>query len=415
MKIRPLVFLIGNLRFAHSYNISVDCYRGTGLLVVALVASFARAQQTDGAATRQASHPADLLLTLQTSDGHQRFNLGEPVSVALLFSSTTPGRYFFLRKPEKLEGGKADKVSCEPTANIRDLMHPARAVDISTFLEAGDECEIGVGRGGTSYCGDCDGEVRLGEAPVRLEWDLNANLKFLRPGRYECTATAAEVTEDPPGATTRRALALVSQPVVFDVVENPQWARLTLAKTIKEISRLHCTQSNSDPAKAASSDFHCMQLLNDLEDLDTEDSLREAVRLYDGLSRPPGGSELWRTITQSQHEHLAFQLMEKKLEQADFGPSRGSVDWIANAALFEQTPGAFEENVDPAVYHDEAIEVLRKYVRVLGRAMPNKRGTALSDSREVYQYYAQMQFCHLEPLISEEEMNSVLAAAKPSR
>ena len=240
-------------------------------------------------------------------------------------------------------------------------------------------------------------------------------MKFLRPGRYQCTATAATVTEDPPGATIRHALALVSQPVVFDLVENPQWAHLVVAHASSEMNRGRCSQTNAPDAPAIANGFPCWQLLQQLQYLDTEDSLREVVRLYDGLADQPGTSLLWQAISESQHQHLALQLMETKLEQPGFAASRGSVDWIANAALREQTPAAFEENVDPAVYHERAVELLRRYVRALGRALPNKRSAALRDSRDVYQGYAHMQFCHLEPLISEEEMNSVLAAAQPSR
>ena len=136
------------------------------------------------------------------------------------------------------------------------------------------------------------------------------------------TATAAEVTEDPPGATIRHALALVSQPVVFDLVENPQWAHLVVAHASSEINRGRCTQTNAPDAPAIANGFPCWQLLQQLQYLDTEDSLREVVRLYDGLADQPGTSLLWQAISESQHQHLALQLMETKLEQPGFAASR---------------------------------------------------------------------------------------------
>src|SRR5437016_14597711 len=118
------------------------------------------------------------------------------------------------------------------------------------FVGWGDSCGSGVGRGTGVGCGDCDGEMIIGDVPVRFEWDLNVNIKFLRPGKYQCTATAADVTEDPPSATTRHALALVSQPVVFDLVENPQWAHSVVAHARSEINRRRCTQTKAPDAQA---------------------------------------------------------------------------------------------------------------------------------------------------------------------
>ena len=71
-----------------------------------------------------------------------------------------------------------------------------------------------------------------------------------------------------------------------------------------------------------------------------------------------------------------------------------------------ELPDAFQSGT-PATYHAQAVEKLRKYVRLLGDSLSRKDSTVLSESGKTYRRFAEQKYCE-PPLIPTEEENQVL-------
>jgi hypothetical protein len=59
------------------------------------------------------------------------------------------------------------------------------------------------------------------------------------------------------------------------------------------------------------------------------------------------------------------------------------------------------------MYHDQAVEKLRKYVRLLGNSLSQKDSTAHSESVKAYRSFAEQQYCEPDTLIPRKEQNQV--------
>ena len=73
-----------------------------------------------------------------------------------------------------------------------------------------------------------------------------------------------------------------------------------------------------------------------------------------------------------------------------------------------ESPDAFETG-SPANYHLQAVETLRKYVRLLGSSLSRKNPKTLAESAKTYRTFAGQEYCEGRALISKEEQDEALA------
>src|SRR6185312_16758405 len=139
--------------------------------------------------------------------------------------------------------------------------------------------------------------------------------------------------------------------------------------------------------------------------LDTSDSLATEVKWFDG--RHHGWDNgFWEAIQHSSHPNEALSLMGARMQERDFEVSTGVLEWLASSELRMELPDAFQSGT-PATYHAQAVEKLRKYVRLLGDSLSRKDSTVLSESGKTYRRFAEQKYCE-PPLIPTEEENQVL-------
>lgn len=129
------------------------------------------------------------------------------------------------------------------------------------------------------------------------------------------------------------------------------------------------------------------------------------VREFDG--RKPGwNGGFWEAIQHAPQPKEALRLMTARMQDPDFQVTEGIIEWLAISDLKLHAPDAFQGG-DPAAYHTQAIETLRKYVRLLGRSVSRKSDSALPESIKAYRGYAGQKYCG-ESLIPSGERNAIL-------
>jgi hypothetical protein len=101
-----------------------------------------------------------------------------------------------------------------------------------------------------------------------------------------------------------------------------------------------------------------------------------------------------------------LRLMTSRIQEPDFQVSDEIIEWLAGAELRIEVPDAFRGDA-PATYHDEAVESLRKYVRLLGSSLSKKDPIVLPESVKTYQNLAGQRYCG-EALIQSDEQNSIV-------
>ena len=140
--------------------------------------------------------------------------------------------------------------------------------------------------------------------------------------------------------------------------------------------------------------------------LDTADSLAAEVRAFDGRNH---GWEngFWDAIRQSSYLGKALRLMESRIQEPDFQVSTNILEWLASSELKMEVPDAFQSGT-PATHHAQAVEKLRKYVRLLGNSLARKNSDVLTESAKTYRTFAEQEYCEGHSLISKEEQNQVL-------
>jgi hypothetical protein len=100
--------------------------------------------------------------------------------------------------------------------------------------------------------------------------------------------------------------------------------------------------------------------------------------------------------------------MADRVQEPDFEISTGVLEWLASSELRMEVPDAFQSGT-PATYHAQAVEKIRKYVRLLGGSLSQKDSTVLSESVKTYRMLAEQKYCERQSLISTEEQDQVLA------
>jgi hypothetical protein len=369
-----------------------------GHLTVAIIFALSSFAQN----TKSLPAPPDVSLQLSTEGDQHQFHLGELIPVRLSYRAEVPGKYTWVSRSEKLDGGGGLEVSCSPAA---EPAYSPPTPDLGKFSEMLNEPCGGVGGGSGGGCGDCDWEQGLSQDGLGFGiMPLNTYVRFRTPGTYTCVALAAEVTMVLPDENIRPALLLRSNPLVLTIVSDSAWA---LAATISYAEAYDKLCQGDDVPQRHS--LQCFDIAERITYLDTLDSLATEVRFFDGRSH---GWEngFWNAIQHTSHPSDALRLMVTRLQDPDFQVSSTVLESLAAWDIRIESPDAFQ-TAAPETYHAAAVEKLRKYVRLLGNSLSNKNANVLRQSAETYRTFAEQKYCEQQPMIQKQERNQVLTAA----
>jgi hypothetical protein len=194
-----------------------------------------------------------------------------------------------------------------------------------------------------------------------------------------------------------------SNPVVLTVADDPAWAHsagLALADAYDKLCR-----SDDVPEHRLS---QCFDIAKRITYLDTLDSLAIEVKLFDGRNHGWDNGFL-DAVQHTSYPNDALRLMANRIREPDIQVSTTVLESLAIWEFRVDSPDAFK-TASPATYHAQAIEKLRKYVRLLGSGLSNKSANILLESAKTYRTLADQEDCERQSLIPKEERNLVLAA-----
>lgn len=334
-------------------------------------------------------------------------HFGEMIQLELQYVASRPG-YVRAEATNKLTGYHPWRMECQPDEQIIDRHWNSGQVNAQPFYYSKPGCPNGVGGSGASGCADCGGEITLGKEPISFPISLNYDFQFLKPGRYVCTEHTADVTAKAKAPDEERtAIAIDSNPLTLDIADDPTWSAETLTKTLLDLKTARC---NDGPDKG----LRCSELASTIRFLDTEESLRVLVQLYQGKEELDWRHQAWLGILQTRHAQLRLDLIEKRMQEPDFAVTTGFLDTLVAFAIQRDTPEAFDADTpakDGSPYYAASLSLLRGYLKLVGDSLPNKQGEARQLSLETYKGYARSLFCEDDPLIAPAEMERVLSAA----
>jgi len=108
----------------------------------------------------------------------------------------------------------------------------------------------------------------------------------------------------------------------------------------------------------------------------------------------------------------ALRLMTNRMQESDVEVSQTVLESLASWDLRFDSPDAFQ-TAPPAVFYAQAVDKLRKYVRLLGSSLANKNSNVFLESLKTYRIFAEQHYCEQQPLISKKERDQVLASRRP--
>jgi len=348
--------------------------------------------------------PAEVILNFSTDGDQHRFHLGELIPVRFSYAATRPDKYILVSQNKKLSGGRGLEVTCSPSAE------PVARFPSSVISDVGlDEMLVapcgGVGGGFGGGCGDCDSEYSLGAAAINFgPVPLNTYVRFRKPGKFTCFASSADVTTSPRDEKIRSALLVKSNPIDLVLVDEAGWTQSAVTGYADAYAKL-CRGAEAPERRL----LQCSEIAARITYLDTPDSLAAEIRFFDGKNH---GWEngFWNAIQSTSHPGEALRLMTGRMQDPDVEVSTLVLKYLATLDLRLESPDAFQ-GAPPATYHAQAIEKLRKYVRLLGSSLAKKNSDVLPESAKTYRMSAEQKYCDEQPLIPEEEQAGVLAAA----
>jgi hypothetical protein len=244
--------------------------------------------------------------------------------------------------------------------------------------------------------------MQLGIEPVNFPGTLNMYVHFRTPGTYTCIASSADITTASADETIRPALLVSSNPLILNIADDPAWAHSAAIGYADAYDKL----CRSDPVPEGQL-LQCFDISQRITYLDTVDSLAAEVKLFDGRSHH-WDNQFWEAIVRSSHPNDALRLMTNRIQDPDVKASTMLVEWLAGQDLRLESPDAFE-TAQPANYHAQAVEKLRKYVRLIGGSLSKKNPDVFSESTKTYRTLALQEYCDGKPLIPKDERNAVLA------
>jgi len=366
----------------------------TGVVLIFLLSSF-------GQSSQPVSAPADVLLKLGTEGDGQQFHLGELIPVTFSYTAKVPGTYIWVGQSRKLVRGQSLAISCSPSTER--VSTPPSSPDEVTFGQMLNVPCGGVGGGIGGGCGDCDGEYPLNATALTFGVvPLNTYVRFRTPGNYTCEASSVDITTAPRDEKIRPALLVKSNPLLLTIVNDPGWAQSAAVSYAGAYEKL-CRGDDV----AENRFLQCSDVARRITYLDTADSLATEVKWFDGRNH---GWEngFWDAIQHSSQPEEALRLMAARIQEPDFEVSTGVLEWLAGSELRMEVPNAFQSDT-PATYHAQALEKLRKYVRLLGGSLSQKDPNVLSETVKTYRTVAEQKYCEPKSLISRDEQNQALA------
>lgn len=356
------------------------------------------------AALGQVPAPSGVKLSFHTDGNRNQFHLGEMIPIVFSYTASSPGEYVWVEMNTRLRGGRGLNIQCspqsdKPTSQVSDF---SVSIQFERALHA--PCE-GVGFGSGGGCTDCGGEVPLSSNALSFgPVPLNKYVRFRVAGRYQCTASAADVARASSGESSRYALLLRSDPIQLIVDDDPAWSHEAITAYANSY-----TQLCRDPNLRKRHTQECSDLAERIKYLDTPESLAMEVKSLNGRDRWNG---FWAAIGQTSYPEDAAQLMTKRIQDPDFPVSKNALETVAAWNLRLQSPEAFQDN---NAYHMQAVAVLRQYVRLLGESLVNKQPDALEESASTYESFAEQHYCSPAPLIPVVEEKGMLASAGITR
>ena len=346
--------------------------------------------------------PADVILNFSTEGDQHHFHLGELIPVTFSYAAATPGKYMWVSQNNKLTAGRGLDVACSPLAEPLRRSMPVAWVE-DKFGEMLHPCG-GVGAGGASGCGDCDSEMPLSTTAINFgPIPLNTHVRFRASGTYSCMASSADVTADFAEEKIRFALLVRSNPIDLTIVEDPGWATSAAINYAAAYDKL--CRGDDVPGHHS---LECFDIAARITYLDTPGSLSAEAKFFDGRNHG-WDNGFWEAIQHTSYPVDAVRLLTDRIQDPDVQVSATLLESLASWELKIESPDAFE-TASPANYHSQAVEKLRKYVRLLGSRLSNKNSNVLLESAKTYRILAEQEYCEGQPLIPKQEQKQVLAA-----
>jgi hypothetical protein len=388
--------------------------------VLFLLLSLPAMAQADKAANAREYQPPDLHYELATKDGRLIFHLGEIIELEEAYSAEVPDKYLLLSQPKKVNGHAA-QMTIEPNHGIIDRVLDEGVRSVESIMHA--NCG-GIGGGIGSGCADCDTQRLVSPSPIKIPFNLTRQFQITEPGHYFLQTKAANVVVAPTAEQLNSPITLTSNILEIEVVEDPLWSRETLAAAIEQFEKAEAKYVSHGWDKLSMSQMgtegigerinlegEMQEAAEKMKLLDTEESLAEIVRRYDGANI---GWDYYRYILydgiiQSKHISLAIDLLSEKILQPDFWVSERVVDQLTAMKVQSEFPWAFDRN-DSSYrkrFYPEARRILHDYVLAVGKSLAEKDSNAYAPSLNVFNLYARQDFCTGHPLISRSEMQGI--------
>lgn len=362
------------------------------------------------------TNPPGLSFVLTTRNSQTVFHLGEMIEIEEDYSSSLPGQYSLLQNPQKVEGGSPSSLTIVPSAEVIDRVHQTGRVSADTILHS--LCGEGSGSGGGSSCGDCDGVYKLGIEPLHFPYILNYRLAISVPGDYTIQVRAANVvsTDD-----VSKPIPVTSTQLKIKIVRDDNWSQQQLRLAVDRFEeaqrKYHLNGWNASdlgPGEIVQQTETALEMDKSAEIirfLDTEESLREAVRLFDGSPRIATYENVFLdAIVESSHRALAVPLLASRMVDDDFLATEEFIDMLTAMTIQIEEPIAFEradlssrQQVNP-----RTLDILRGYVLALGHSLSSKRSGARKLGIATFEHYAAKEYCTGEPLIEKRLADQVL-------
>jgi hypothetical protein len=388
--------------------------------VVLVLLSLPAMAQADKAANAGEYQPPDLHYQLATKDGRVIFHLGEIIELEEAYSAEVPDKYLLLSQPKKVNGHAA-QMMIEPNHGVIDRVLDEGVRSVESIMHA--NCG-GIGGAIASGCADCDTQRLLSPSPIKIPFTLTRQFQITEPGHYFLQTKAANVVVAPAAEQLDTPITLTSNILEIEVVEDPLWSRETLAAAIEQFEKAEAkyvsygwdkvpmSQMGAEGiGERMSLEAEMQRAAEKMKLLDTEDSLAEIIRRYDGASIDWDYYRhiFYDGIIKSKHSSLAIDLLAQRMLQPDFWVSERVIDQLTAMKLQSQFPAAFDRNDSSyrKQFYPEARRILHDYVLAVGKSLAEKDSNAYASSLNVFNLYARQDYCTGKPLISVSELQQI--------
>ncbi|MGB8131173.1 MAG: hypothetical protein WCG81_15390 [Candidatus Angelobacter sp.] len=375
--------------------------------------------QTDNASAAGEPQPSDLHYEIAIKDGRTLFHLGEAIEIEEIYSADVTMKYLLLGLPQQVMGHPA-QVTIKPASGVTDRIQDNGRRSADSILRS--NCLYGYGTGIGSGCGDCDSRRPLSPSPTKLSLNITRQFQITRPGHYLIQTKAANVVRAPMQASA--PITLTSNTLEIDVIEDLQWSAEALAFAIEQFDKAQAKYIFHRWGKLPMSQMgaagigerqnleaEMQKAAEKMKLLDTEESLAEIIRRYDGanISWDYYRYILYDGIIQSKHSSLAIDLLSERMFQPDFWVSEQVIDQLTAMKLQREFPIALdsEEASYQKQFYPAARRILHDYVLAVGKSLAEKDSNAYAPSLNVFNFYARQDYCTGKPLISKIEMQEI--------